>query len=49
MRDKENVMPEVNKIQSILSQMDKDEEFVITIPLAVVGEEADNGTEEVQA
>ncbi len=48
MRDKENVMPEVNKIQSILSQMDKDEEIVITIPLAVVGGEAEDDTEEVQ-
>lgn len=40
---------EVMQIRSALEKMDKDEEFVITIPLAVVGEEADDGTEEVQA
>ena len=39
---------EVMQIKSALKKMDKDEEFIITIPLTD-GEEADDGTEEVQA
>ena len=38
---------EIRQIRSVLDQMDKDDEFVITIPLASVGEEVDEGTEEV--
>lgn len=38
---------EIRQIRSALDQMDKDDEFVITIPLAGVGEEAYDGTEEV--
>lgn len=39
---------EVMQIRSALEKLDKDEEFVITIPLTD-GEEADDGSEEVQA
>ena len=40
---------EIRQIRSVLDRMDKDEEFVITIPLAVAGEEAGDGREKVQA
>ena len=36
----------INQIKSVLDKMDKDEEFIITIPL-MEGEEGADGSEEV--
>lgn len=36
----------INQIKSVLEKMDKDEEFIITIPLTE-GEEDSDGSEEI--
>lgn len=42
----EKMENETKQIKSILNKMDKDEEFIITIPI-ISGEEDSDGTEEV--